>query len=68
MTSKALNYFSIFVSTIGIVPLAILGLLTPYQFVAFLLGLSDVSPVLFAVMTAYDEKFSELLCGAPFTG
>lgn len=42
MTSnKTLNYFSIFISVIGIGPLAILGLITPSQQVAFLIGISD---------------------------
>jgi hypothetical protein len=54
MTGKALNYFSIFISAVGIVPLSILGLLTPYQFVAFLLGLSDVAFAAIIAINCYD--------------
>ena len=51
--AKNTNYFSIAVSIIGIVPLAILGLLTPYQFVAFLLGISDASFVGIIAINSY---------------
>jgi hypothetical protein len=54
MTGKALNYFSIFISATGIIPLSILGLLTPYQFVAFLLGLSDISFAIIIALNCYD--------------
>jgi len=54
MTSTKLNFISLFFSISGIIPLAILGLLTPYQFVAFLLGLSDVSFAGIIAINFYD--------------
>lgn len=38
-----LSWLVIFVAVLGIIPLAYLGLITPSQQVAFLIGLTDVS-------------------------
>ena len=53
-TDKRSNYFSIIGSAIGIIPLAILGLITPYQSVAALIGISDFAFVLVIAANSYD--------------
>ena len=54
MTKKIFNILTIFLSIIGIIPLAILGLLTPYIFVAFMLGISGVVFVAILTINSYE--------------
>ena len=54
MTKKIFNILTIFLSVVGIIPLAILGLLTPYVFVAFMLGISDIIFVVIIAINSYE--------------
>ena len=53
MAKKLFNILIIFLSVVGTIPLAILGLLTPYVFVAFMLGISDIIFVVIISLNAY---------------